>query len=319
MKILITGITGLFGSYLAREFSVMGEIHGLKRPHSSTDLLGGFSEQVIWHEGDINDYQSLQMAFKGMDLIVHAAGLVSFSQKDKSQLLKVNYEGTTNVVNVMLELGVKRLVHVSSVAALGRTPDQRIVDENHKWVDSPWNTPYAISKYLGELEVWRGVQEGLKALVVNPAVLLARESETRSSAQIYRYVSEGHRFYPKGDINFIDIRDAASITYQLYLNDHWEERFILSKGSLPYQSFFAAMAKQMGKNAPKFAVGGMMISLATTWSQIKQIFGAKPLLNRQTAMIAQRPISFDNQKVSDAIHYEYRSLKETFQWAMNKK
>lgn len=150
MKILITGITGLFGSYLAREFGAIGEIHGLKRPTSNTDILSDIHGQITWHEGDINDYQSLQRAFEGMDLIIHAAGLVSFSQKDKNQLLRVNYEGTTNVVNVMLELGIQRLVHVSSVAALGRTPEQHVVNENHKWVDSPWNTPYAISKYPGD-------------------------------------------------------------------------------------------------------------------------------------------------------------------------
>ncbi|QDH78353.1 NAD-dependent epimerase/dehydratase family protein [Echinicola soli] len=319
MRILITGITGLFGSYLAREFCAIGEIHGLKRPSSSTKILEDIEEQITWHEGDINDYQSLQRAFKGMDLIIHAAGLVSFSKKDKNQLLKVNYEGTTNVVNVMLALGIKRLVHISSVAALGRTPDQQTVNENHKWVDSPWNTPYAISKYLGELEVWRGVQEGLEALVVNPAVLLARESETRSSAEIYRYVAEGNRFYPKGDINFIDIRDAASITYQLYRDNQWEERFILSKGSLSFQAFFTTMAETMDRQPPKIAVNNFMITLATTWGQIKQLFGLKPLLNKQTAMVAQLPITFDNQKVNKLTGYQYRSLKETFQWAVNKK
>ncbi|GGF33348.1 NAD-dependent epimerase/dehydratase family protein [Echinicola rosea] len=319
MKILITGITGLFGSYLAREFNAIGEIHGLKRPSSSTKILKDIEEQITWHEGDINDYQSLQNAFKGMDLIIHAAGLVSFSKKDKNQLLKVNYEGTTNVVNVMLALGIKRLVHVSSVAALGRTPDQRIVDENHKWVDSPWNTPYAISKYLGELEVWRGVQEGLEALVVNPAVLLARQSETRSSAEIYRYVAEGNRFYPKGDINFIDIRDAASITYQLYRDNQWQERFILSKGSMSFQEFFATMAATMDRQPPKIAVNSFMITLATTWGQIKQLLGRKPLLNKQTAMVAQLPITFDNQKVNETTGYHYRPLKETFRWAVNKK
>ncbi|MBD8491073.1 NAD-dependent epimerase/dehydratase family protein [Echinicola sp. CAU 1574] len=319
MKILITGITGLIGSYLAREFQDLGEIHGLKRPESQTRLLGDLEDKITWHEGDINDYQSLEDAFEEMDMIIHAAGLVSFSPKDKERLLKINCEGSANVVNVMLEKGIKKIIHISSVAALGRTPDQNVIDENHKWVDSPWNTPYAISKYLGELEIWRGVQEGLEALVVNPSILLAKEKDQRSSTAIYNYVQKENPFYPKGSLNYIDIRDAAKLTYLLYKESQWNERFILNNKSIPYQHFFESLAKVMGKKAPKIAVNGTLINLAMAWNNFSRLFGKKSILNKQTAMLAQLPIEFNNAKISRAIDFKYTPLEETLQWAVNEK
>jgi len=319
MKILITGITGLLGSHLAKEFYELGEIHGLRRASSQTNLLGDIADKINWHEGDINDYQSLEEAFTEMDMIIHAAGLVSFSNKDKEKLLKVNCEGTANVVNVMLEKGIKKLIHVSSVAALGRTPEQNTINENHKWVDSPWNTPYAISKYFGELEVWRGVQEGLQAMVVNPSVLLSKASDQRSSTAIYSYVEKELPFYPKGSLNYIDIRDAAKLTYMLYQNHCWGERFILNSESLPYQHFFEVVAEQMDKKAPKIAVNSTMINLSLIWSKILGIFGKKNILNKQTAQLAQLHIRFDNSKIERVLDFRYRPLEETIKWAVNKK
>lgn len=319
MKILITGITGLLGSHLAREFHPLGEIHGLKRAHSKTSLLGDLASKITWHEGDVTDYQSLEEAFTDMDIIIHAAGLVSFSEKDKESLLKVNHEGTANVVNVMLEKGIKKLIHVSSVAALGRTPEQNSVDENHKWVDSPWNTPYAISKYFAELEVWRGVQEGLQAMVVNPSVLLAKVSGQRSSTAIYAYVERELPFYPKGSINYIDIRDAAKLTYLLYQKNCWGERYILSKESLPYQRFFKTLAQQMDKKAPTIEVNGALIFLGLIWNKFLSVFGKKNILNKQTAQLAQLHTHFENGKIKKTLDFQYTPLEETIKWAMNEK
>src|SRR5690606_39001855 len=130
------------GSNLARELVQKAEVHGLKRKGSNVDLLRDLAGKITWHQGDINDYQSLEEAFLDMDLVVHAGGLVSYDPKDKGNLIKVNVEGTTNVVNVMLQMGLKKLIHISSVSALGHGPDFSIIDENHKWVSSPFSTPY---------------------------------------------------------------------------------------------------------------------------------------------------------------------------------
>lgn len=319
MKILITGITGLFGSYLAKEFFGEGEIHGLKRPESKTDQLGQLAEKIIWHDGDINDYQSLEEAFEGMDLIIHSAGLVSFDNKDKEKLLKVNHEGTTNVVNVMLSQGIKKIIHVSSVAAIGRNPEQKVIDENHKWIDSPWNTPYSISKYFAELEVWRGVQEGLEAIVLNPSILLAKIKERSSSTGLYDYINKQNSFYPLGDINYIDVRDAAKISLQLFQKGHWGERFILNNESLAYQRFFMEMAEVMNKKAPNIPIKDAMIPVASLLSKISGLFGKKSIINRQTGQLAQQQITFDNTKIKSTLDFQFSELKDTFKWALNEK
>lgn len=316
MKILLTGITGLLGSYLAKELSALGELHGLKRKGSTYELLGGLAENVIWHEGDINDYQSLEEIFEGMDLVVHSAGLVSYDPKDKEKLIKVNVEGTANVVNVMLQKGLKKLVYISSVAALGRIPGLSFIDEDTKWTASPLNSPYGISKYLGELEAWRGAQEGLDVMVFNPSVLLGRANDQRSSTAIYDYVLAENRFYPQGNINYIDVRDAAKMVVQLCQHAAWNERYILNKESVSYKAFFEQTATAFNKRPPHVPVSGWMLEAALLWMRANRVFrNSKPLLNSQTARLSQQSITFANRKATQAINFEYAPLKNTLDWA----
>ena len=259
MKILITGITGLFGSYLAKEFSKLGEIHGLVRASSSKRLTADFDFPVVWHVGDLLDFDALEQVLAGIDLVIHAAGLVSFDEKDQKRLYQINVKGTSNLVNAMLLSGVKRLIHVSSVAAVGRSPELNQVDENFKWIDSPLNTAYANSKYFAELEAWRGEQEGLKLLVVNPSVLLGKVSDDRSSTDIYHYLLEKNSYYPQGTINYIDVRDAAILTRKLFEKEAWGERFILNREALAYQQFFKTMGKIFDRPAPSKPINSFLL------------------------------------------------------------
>lgn len=315
MKILITGITGVLGSRLAERFGEIGEIHGLKRASSSMDLLTN-SDQITWHEGDVSDPISLEDALQGIDLVIHAAGLVSFEKKDQALLNKVNVEGTANLVNAMLEKDVKNLIHISSVAALGKNPDQDLIDESQQWVDSDLNTPYAVSKYLGELEVWRGVQEGLNALVLHPSVVLTKVADNRSSAQIYKYVLEENSYYPKGSINYIDVRDLVELTFRLYKLELWNERVIINADSISYQTFFAKMAKVFGKKAPTKEVTTGMLKVALMAQAIAKFFRiSKSPLNKQTAMMSQLTIVMDSTKLKSLVSFEFTPLEETFIWA----
>ncbi|HSJ67477.1 MAG TPA: NAD-dependent epimerase/dehydratase family protein [Anditalea sp.] len=314
MKILITGITGLFGSYLAREFFALGEIHGFKRENSDTALIADMYSTIIWHEGDVADYESIERALPDIDLVIHAAGMVSFQSADQEKLLKVNVEGTANMVNAMLEKGIKRLIHISSVSAIGRSGDNLTINETQKWTTSPLNTAYSISKYLGELEVWRGAQEGLEVLVVNPSVLLAKVSDKRSSSGMYQYVIDGNKFYPKGYINYIDIRDAAALTLELFKRGMWNERFILNKESISYQDFFAQIASKVGKKSPKWAVSNKFLGIVSTYFKIKSLFVSTPF-NKEAAQTAQLKISFDNSKINKLINPPYRRLEDTLNWA----
>ena len=318
MNILITGITGLFGSFLAREFSKLGAIHGLKREDSNLDLLQDLDFEVTWHTGEVGDMDSLLEAMKSIDLVIHSAGMVSFSSKDEDQVYLVNSQGTSNVVNAMLASGVKKLLHVSSVAAIGRSVELKAISEDFKWADSPLNTHYAISKYQGELEAWRGQQEGLEVLVVNPSILLGKVSFHRSSTAILDYVMQEHTFYPKGDLNYIDVRDAAKISRILVEKEAWGERFILNKESVAYKKFFKEAAHAFSKKAPFIAVSGVMIGLVAGVLGILRLLGlSQSPLNRKTAMLSQQKIYFQNDKVNSLLDYQYLSLEESLNWAKN--
>ncbi|SMD42052.1 Nucleoside-diphosphate-sugar epimerase [Aquiflexum balticum DSM 16537] len=318
MKILITGATGLFGSYLAKKFGAIGEIYGLRRENSSQKLLQDSPYKINWIEGDILEPISLGAALEQMDLVIHAAGMVSFDPKDEKKLMEVNVTGTTNLVNAMLEKGVHRLIHVSSVSALGRSADTLSYDENSKWTASRFNTPYAISKYRAELEVWRGVQEGLQALIIMPSVILGKISDERSSTQIYHYVLEENKYYPQGTVNFIDIRDAVEITFQLYQKGQWGQRYILNHKTLYYKDFFEKMAKAFGKKPPTKKLQWYQLKMALIVVGIaKMLKLSKNPLNKQTAMISQLELYLQNEKVQKILDYKYIPLEETFQWALS--
>lgn len=319
MNILITGITGLFGSFLAKEFGQLGKVYGLKRAESKFDLLENAGD-ITWHEGDLSDLDSLLEALKGKDLVVHAAGLVSFSSKDQETLLHTNTLGTTHLVDAMLASEVKKLVHVSSVAAIGRSAEIHVIDENYKWVDTPLNTAYAISKYRAELEVWRGEQEGLQVLVVNPSILLGKIEFQRSSTELLDYVMDENKFYPTGNVNYIDVRDAAEITRLLVEKEKWGERFILNRESIPYLQFFQEAAQSFDKKAPSISVSAGMGSVVAFFAGILRTFGMSQIrLTRQTAQLSQQKIFFENKKINTLLDFPYRSLKETLDWAKSPK
>ena len=314
MNILVTGITGLFGSQLAREFGQLGKIHGLKRENSDLKLVDDL--EILWHEGELSNMESLLESLREIDLVIHAAGLVSFSSKDKEKLYEVNTTGTANLVNAMLAIGTKKLVHVSSVAAIGRSQEHLVINEEFKWIESPLNTEYAVSKYWAELEAWRGEQEGLELIVVNPSVLLGKASYGKSSTAIYSFVLEGNIFFPKGNVNYLDVRDAAKITRMLVEKGAWGERFILNKESIPYQTFFKEIASVFNKKAPSIPLPNWLITIGTLATSFLRMVGlTKSLLNRQTAMLAQQKTNFDNSKIQNLLAYEYHLLHESLEWA----
>ena len=316
MNILLTGITGLFGSELAKAFAPMGNLHGLARASSSTALLDQAGLTIQWHEGDVLDFNSLLDALPGIDLVIHAAGKVSFLAKDENQLFAVNHQGTANVVNAMLAMGTRQLVHVSSVAALGQVPGQEVYDEKASWVDVPYQSAYALSKYWAELEVWRGEQEGLDVLVVNPSVLLGKASYGKSSAAIYGYVQQGNPFFPKGNINYLDVRDAAAITHALVEKNAWGERFILTKESCSYRDFFQQVAQAFGVIAPKKGLPNWAISIGFPVLRLLSWLGlGRAPVQQQVARNTQRMISYRNAKVQALLGFHYRELKETLDWA----
>ncbi len=320
MHILITGATGLVGNVVTRLFLEKGyQVSVLVRSNSDRTLLLNEAANINWVEGDILDICSLENALNGVDYVVHAAAVVSFVPRDRDWMFKVNQEGTANVVNACLKFGIQKLCHISSIAAIGR-PDPRknvtgteiVLNEDNLWEESSENSEYAKSKHLAELEVWRGIAEGLQAVIVNPTLILGEGDWNKSSTQLFRYIYQEKPFYTGGLANCVDVLDVAEIVALLLISDISGERFLLNAGSISYKDLFFMMADSMGKKRPRFKVGKGIaaviwrVEAARTW-----LTGAKPLITKETAQSSARNITYSNRKIVNKLGYKFRPIATT--------
>ncbi|MFN8346850.1 MAG: NAD-dependent epimerase/dehydratase family protein [Spirosomataceae bacterium] len=318
--VLVTGANGLIGTALIRQLLAKGHaVRGLKRADSDLSLLNDIHDKIEWMEGDVLDVMSLEKAFEGISYAVHTAAVVSFIPRDRAQMYEINVSGTANIVNAALNARVHKLAFISSVAALGR-PDPRmmepnkpiVITEDQKWEESPFNSHYGKSKYLAELEVWRGVAEGLNAVVVNPSMILGEGDWTRSSTQLFKYVYDENTYYTEGLINYVDVQDVAAIITDLLFSEIKNERYILSAGSMTYKELFEKMAAGFGRKAPSQKIAPWLAEVVWRVEAVRsRLTGSRPLITKETAKTARTQFIFDGQKVKKALDFEYRALDET--------
>lgn len=316
MNILITGATGLVGSFVARKFLENGyKVKAIKRPNADLSLLKDIHTQIEWIEGDVLDISVLEDAIQPEDIIIHAAAVVSFTPKDVKDMFKINIEGTANVVNTALKKQVAKLVHVSSIAAIGRKKGLDILTEENKWEESAENTTYAKTKYLSELEVWRGIMEGLNAVIVNPSLILGPGDVNKSSTQLFKYIQKGGKFYTKGSVNYVDVRDVANIIFQLAISPIQAERFILNAGTIAYKDLFDMIATAWQKPKPSIQVSPWLTQIAYRIEAFRSwLTGSKPFITKEIAQVAQKTYVFDAQKVKDALQYDFHTLQDSIEW-----
>jgi dihydroflavonol-4-reductase len=309
--IVITGATGLLGSFIAKRFlSENQNVVGLKRKNSNAHLLSN-EHKLRWREADVTDPVSLADALMGATLVVHAAALVSFDPRKENEIYRINVEGTKNIVNACLAGGTK-LIHVSSVAALGRQKGISFISEDATWVDGPYNSTYAKSKMLAELEVYRGIEEGLQASIINPSYILAPADWQKSSAQIFNYVWKESRFYSGGMANYVDVEDVSEMVYQLSQESYTGERFIASAGSIPYQSLFDEIAKRFHKKSPSIKVPNSLLSLFARAEEWRSFFlGKSPLISRESVKAARENFTYSNEKAVSKLNIRFKTLEET--------
>ena len=316
-KILITGITGLVGSFTARYFLKSGfHVAGLKRANSSLSLIQDIDNQIEWYEGDVLDVLGLEKAIENVNYVIHAAAIVSFAPKDENRMFKTNVEGTINVVNLCLEKKIKKLCFVSSVAALGRKisgenkSNQIIkIDEIATWEENELNSNYAKTKYLAEMEVWRGQSEGLESVIVNPSVILGEADWNKSSTQLLKYVYDEHKFYPEGNLNYVDVLDVAECIYNLMTSEVSNERFILSAGQITYKDFFEKVALKFNKKAPSFLVTKAMTGIIWRLEVIRTFFtGNSPLITKETALSSSHSFEYQNEKIKKLLNFSFKNL-----------
>ena len=312
--IFVTGGSGLIGSFLLEALLAQG--HPVRALYRGQVPAVRGAEKVQWVEGDILDPVLLRKALEGVRYVFHCAGLVSYAPQDEDLLKQVNVEGTANIVDACLEAGSIKLCHVSSIAAIGRPKGVTLLTERNKWDQAEKHSAYASSKYFGELEVWRGVSEGLDTVIVNPSVVLGPADWNRSSTRLFKYVFDERRFYTIGSANFVDVRDVVSAMLQLTFSEISGERFILNAGQLTYKDFFAETARCLGKKAPATKVPPALAEVVWRLEHLRAwLTGARPLITKDTARVSGKTHLFSHEKIRQALKMEFRPLDETIAWS----
>lgn len=319
-EILLTGATGLVGSRILLDLRLRGHrVRAFRRPASSLAVVGrmfrGYENLltgVEWFEGDLLDLFDINEALKGIRTVFHSAAMVSFAPSDRDQLLRINRDATADLVNASLECGVDWFGYVSSVAALGRKEEDVPVDESAFWKTSKHNTNYAISKYGGEREVWRGIEEGLRAAIVNPTIVLGPGDWNAGSSALFKRVYDGLRLYPRGSTGFVDVRDVSAALLRCWERRISGERFVLNAENVSYRQLLQWISEGFSRPAPSIPVKSWMAGLAWRWEMVaSKITSRKPLVTRETARSSARQWVYRNEKAREVLGIEFMPVKQS--------
>lgn len=302
--ILVTGGTGFLGAYIIKNLVEKGlPVRALRRSANLPFFISpAILNKVEWVEGDVLDVVALNDAMQGVDAVIHAAAIVSFNKKDRAQMYLTNVEGTANVVNTAIENNVSRFIHVSSIAAVGRTTKPELVSENKKWEEGKNNTHYAISKHKAELEVWRGFAEGLEGVIVNPSTILGFGNWHQSSCAIFKRAYKEFSWYTEGVNGFVGVEDVAEATVQFLRSNIKGKRFIINAENISFQQLFNTIAAGFNKQPPQRKATPLLGEIAWRLEALKSIItGNQPLITRETSKVAQSITRFDNAALLNAL------------------
>lgn len=323
--VFVTGGTGLIGSHLLYELAGQNRrIVALKRANSNTgrvkSLFQAYSsegallfDKITWVDGEVEDYKSLLQAMRNAEEVYHCAAVVSFNRKDFSKMIDINVHGTANVVDACLEMGIKRLCHVSSVAAIGSPAGDGMVTESVPWGKSKGKSGYSVSKFRSEMEVWRGMDLGLNVVVVNPTVVIGPGQWNSGSGQIFGTISKGFPFYTTGITGYVDVRDVAKAMVVATEKEMWGKKYILNGENISHKEVFETIAQELGKNPPTIYVRPWMGALGWRFAWLgSKLSGKAPTITRDTvrsgysitkysAELAQNDLGITFTSVADAI------------------
>ncbi len=315
-KILVTGANGLLGSTIVKQLLENGafEITALVRFGSDLSLLENSIQKIQIDNTSLFDIKGLESLLTDIDFIIHCAALVNFNAGKFSELKKINVGGTSNLINVALESGVKKFVHISSVATLSKSKDDSLYNEKSKWIHSTFNSDYAVSKYLSEQEVWRGIHEGLPATILNPSLILGPGNFEKTSLQIVEKVFQSKGYHPPGGNAFVDVDDVATISIKSLSSDYNGKRYIVSAANLTYQDLFTKILShpQSGfkgkiKPMPKF----LLILLTNFTKLFEKLFKISVIVSYQAVKNMGAFPRYDNSLSIQDYNYTYKNIDTT--------
>ena len=320
--ILIIGGTGLVGSHLILEcykenlklrvtYRSKEKLNNLKHHLKKKHLMKScYLKSIDWVNVNLNDIVSLDDAIRGVDFVYHCAAKVSLADYDKDELFKTNIEGTSNVVNMCLKYKVKKLLYLSSISSIGANNDVKIINESHSWDDNRNYTFYAHSKNASELEVWRGSQEGLNVIIVNPGLILGDNVNNPSIRKILKIAHNNFFFYPTGKVAVIDINDVSRILMLLLNSSVKNERFILVSENIDQRMLFDKFRLSIGKRKAFFPLSKFLLNFFLIGEIILQTLGIrKRFMSRAIIQTLCSKQIYDGSKVSRLLSFEYKKIK----------
>ena len=320
--ILVTGATGLVGSHLLLQllskketvkalYRDKNKIETVKQLFLSKNQIVLF-EQINWIKGDITDIPSLEKAFENISSVYHCAALISFDPKDEENLRKINIEGTANVVNCCIDKKVNQLCYVSSIAALGDAKEnESIITEETEWNPEKLHSDYAISKYGAEMEVWRGQQEGLNCIVVNPGIIFGSGFPKQESNRFFAAIKKGISFYTKGKTGIIAVEDVVSIMHSLMMQKQFNQRFILVAENTTFEQLLFWIAEALQVKKPFIHANKTLTNLA--WKMdwlISKLTGRKRKFTKLTAIASHNKIEYSTTKINSVLNYSFIEMKD---------
>ena len=321
--ILVTGSSGLVGSHLLiKLLKKRSKIKALIRDTQSKEKIRKVFQyytkdsdrlltQIEWHLGDITDYVSLEEAFDNVDYVYHCAAVISFNSRDRSLMSAVNIQGTSNIVNLCLVKGIKKLVHVSSIAAIAKPVSGNLYTEKSLLPQGKLSA-YSFTKSQSELEVWRGVTEGLNAVIINPSIILGPGNWNSGSGKLFSQVFKGMKFFTRGVTGFVDVHDVVRLMMELMESDIHAERYIVSAANLSYEEVFKKIAAGLGAKAPKYYASPFLTSIVWRMDRLLSIvLFRKPLLTRQSAKASHIIQNYTSEKLVNQTGFKFTPLEQT--------
>lgn len=322
--ILVTGGTGLVGShllyFLLKENTKVRAIH---RKNSNiravkkifalyTAEVDSLFNKIEWFEADTNDIPALSEAFTNVTHVYHCAAHISFDPSKYKTLKKINVEGTANVVNLCLANNIKKLCYVSSIATLGSSVNGKLVNEETSWNPNDKNSVYAITKYGAEIEVWRGTQEGLDAVIVNPGVILGISPKDSGSSALISVAAKGTSYYPSGSIGIVDVIDVVKAMTTLMNSEIKNEQYILVSENIAIKELLSKFSVHFKKKPPskKLSKKLMYFLCSLDWLSSK-IFGTKRKITRATVRSMYTKSAYDAAKIQKALNFQFTPSSET--------
>jgi nucleoside-diphosphate-sugar epimerase len=332
--ILVTGATGLVGSYLVlhlaeKGLTISAIYRNEKAIQKTKDLFIMYNkahlfDNIKWISADITDIPSLEIAFENIDYVYHCAAKISFDPRDQEKLRKINIEGTANIVNFCLTNNVKKLTYVSSIAALGDLPEHhptiqngvatsKIIDEETDWNPEKPHSDYAISKYGAEMEIWRGQQEGLDVIILNPGVILGAIPKSwnrnEGSFKIITAVARGLKYYTKGTTGFVGVYDVVNCMVQLMESDNTSQRYILVAENLSYKKICELIADTLKVKPPRKEASKWLTELAWRFNWVAaNIFRQQRTFTKAIAKSIHTKDFYSSQKIQNDLSYDFKSI-----------